>query len=269
MFGDLFGGGGRAAAAAPPRRAPTSRPRPTIGFTDAIEGVTISAAADQRRALPDLPRHRRQARHAAAHLPECEGAGFVQPSTPAARSRSTRPAPSAAAASWCTTTRARPATAPAAALSPARSRPASRPASRTASGSGSRARARPARTAARRRPLRHRQGHAAPAVRPQGRQPHPRRAGLLRRGGARRRDQGPDPRRRPGHAQDPGRHAQRPHLPGPRQGRAAKGRHQGDLLVTVEVQVPAVLDASAREAVEAYRAATAGTPLRTSSSRRP
>ena len=38
---------------------------------------------------------------------------------------------------------------------------------------------------------------------------------------------------------------------------------RGDLLVTVEVQVPAVLDATAREAVEAYRAAMAGKPLRT------
>ena len=37
---------------------------------------------------------------------------------------------------------------------------------------------------------------------------------------------------------------------------------QGDLLATVEVQVPAVLDPAAREAVEAYRAATAGKPLR-------
>ena len=37
---------------------------------------------------------------------------------------------------------------------------------------------------------------------------------------------------------------------------------KGDLLATVEVQVPAVLDAAAREAVEAYRAATAGKPLR-------
>jgi molecular chaperone DnaJ len=36
----------------------------------------------------------------------------------------------------------------------------------------------------------------------------------------------------------------------------------GDLLVTVEVQVPVVLDKAAREAVEAYRAATAGKPLR-------
>lgn len=36
----------------------------------------------------------------------------------------------------------------------------------------------------------------------------------------------------------------------------------GDLLATVEVQVPAVLDQSAREALEAYRAATADKPLR-------
>jgi molecular chaperone DnaJ len=36
----------------------------------------------------------------------------------------------------------------------------------------------------------------------------------------------------------------------------------GDLLVTVEVQVPAVLDQASREAVEAYRAATSGKPLR-------
>lgn len=36
----------------------------------------------------------------------------------------------------------------------------------------------------------------------------------------------------------------------------------GDLLATVEVQVPAVLDDAARTAVEAYREATAGKPLR-------
>ncbi len=37
---------------------------------------------------------------------------------------------------------------------------------------------------------------------------------------------------------------------------------RGDLLATVEVQVPAVLDPAARAAVEAYREATAGKPLR-------
>ncbi len=37
---------------------------------------------------------------------------------------------------------------------------------------------------------------------------------------------------------------------------------KGDLLATVDVQVPASLDQTAREALEAYRAATAGKPLR-------
>ena len=37
---------------------------------------------------------------------------------------------------------------------------------------------------------------------------------------------------------------------------------RGDLLATVEVQVPGMLDAAARAAVEAYRDATAGKPLR-------
>ncbi|NPD04122.1 molecular chaperone DnaJ [Nocardioides sp. zg-1308] len=37
---------------------------------------------------------------------------------------------------------------------------------------------------------------------------------------------------------------------------------KGDLLATVVVQVPATLDPTAREALEAYRAATAGKPLR-------
>jgi molecular chaperone DnaJ len=36
----------------------------------------------------------------------------------------------------------------------------------------------------------------------------------------------------------------------------------GDLLATVQVAVPAVLDQKARQAVEAYREATAGKPLR-------
>ena len=38
--------------------------------------------------------------------------------------------------------------------------------------------------------------------------------------------------------------------------------HRGDLLVTVEVHVPAVLDQKAKDAVQAYREATAGSDLR-------
>jgi len=41
-----------------------------------------------------------------------------------------------------------------------------------------------------------------------------------------------------------------------------KDGHKGDLLVSVEVQVPAVLDEKAREAVLAYREATVGSDLR-------
>ena len=37
---------------------------------------------------------------------------------------------------------------------------------------------------------------------------------------------------------------------------------KGDLLATIDVQVPASLDQTAREALEAYRTATAGKPLR-------
>jgi molecular chaperone DnaJ len=45
-------------------------------------------------------------------------------------------------------------------------------------------------------------------------------------------------------------------------GARKKDGTRGDLLATVEVQVPAKLDAAAREAIEAYRAATAGSTLR-------
>ncbi|HLN78375.1 MAG TPA: DnaJ C-terminal domain-containing protein, partial [Nocardioidaceae bacterium] len=41
-----------------------------------------------------------------------------------------------------------------------------------------------------------------------------------------------------------------------------KDGHRGDLLVTVDVHVPAVLDEKARDAVKAYREATAGSDLR-------
>jgi molecular chaperone DnaJ len=45
-------------------------------------------------------------------------------------------------------------------------------------------------------------------------------------------------------------------------GAPGKGGHRGDLLVTVEVQVPAVLDETQRAAVQAYRDATSGADLR-------
>ncbi|CAG7649576.1 hypothetical protein SBRY_50131 [Actinacidiphila bryophytorum] len=74
------------------------------------------------------------------------------------------------------------------------------------------------------RPVRGRARRTAPGLRPQGRQPHGDRAGQLRGGGARRRRQGADAGRPPGHPQTAPGHSERPHLAGARQGRGAQGR---------------------------------------------
>ena len=114
MFGDLFGGRRRprrsqapAAAAA----APTSRRRATICFTDAIERRHDLPAADLRRPLPG-PATAPAASPAPSRTsaPSARAPASSSPRS-AARSRSTRPARRAAAASWSTTSPARPATA--------------------------------------------------------------------------------------------------------------------------------------------------------------
>ncbi len=75
MFGDLFGGGGGGAPADPraPGRGADVETNATIGFTDAIDGVTISLRLTSDAPCPDCSRHRRQARHHAAHLPGVRG----------------------------------------------------------------------------------------------------------------------------------------------------------------------------------------------------
>ena len=65
------------------------------------------------------------------------------------------------------------------------------------------------------------------ALRSQGRQPHPRGPGHLRRGRARRRDQGAHPRRRPRHPADRARHPERTGPPGARSRCTAQGRFEG------------------------------------------
>ena len=226
MFGDLFGGGSAAAAPsspARPRRARTPRPPRRSA------SPTRSTASRSRCGSPRT----RRARTASGtggkpgtqpHIcPECEGAGFIvntvgggafslNETCPGCGGRQLiydEPCPTCHGSGHGLSARSDPGADP--------GRRQGRPADPAARQGRGRRERRPAR-----RPLRHRQGHAAPAVRAQGRQPHPRRADLLRRGGARRGDQDPDPGRRAGHGEGPGRHAQRPDLPGPRQGRRAR-----------------------------------------------
>ena len=242
------------------RRRDQRRPS---AFTDAIDGVTISAAADLRRRLPDLLGHRRQARHQAAHLPAVRGRRLrrvvgrrrvlAQRDLPRLRwppARLRRGVPD------LPRLRPRPVRAHDPGADPGRGqgRPAD-PAARQ--GRGGRAR-RPGR-----RPLRHRQGEPAPAVRPQGRQPHARRTRLLRRGRAGRGHQDPDARRGAGHPQDPGR-ARPTAAPS---GSAARAPARPTAPTATcwrpsRCRCPLTSTPTAREAVEAYRAATSGKPLR-------
>ena len=165
--------------------------------------------------------HRREGRHGAARSARPVRAAGMQTSTSGGVFAVTEPCqrlPRPRA--WSSTIRARSATAPAGAGRPRPCRSGSRPASPTGSGSGSRARAAPARTAAPPGDL-----YVIVHVRPhpvfgrKRRQPHPHRSGHLHRGGARRRDRGAHPRWAAGQAPMPAGHAERPYLPGPRQGR--------------------------------------------------
>ena len=56
----------------------------------------------------------------------------------------------------------------------------------------------------------------------------------------------------------PGGHPQRAHAPGPRARRAEEAATTGDLLVTVEVAVPARLSDAAQSALQSYAEATKG-----------
>ncbi|MEX0428173.1 molecular chaperone DnaJ [Nocardioides sp. DS6] len=80
MFGDLFGGGFGG-------RRTTSRPRPTkgadvessatIGFTESLEGVTISLRLTSDAACPDCNGTGGKPGTKPRVCPECEGAGYV------------------------------------------------------------------------------------------------------------------------------------------------------------------------------------------------
>ena len=251
LLGNLFGGGGggrgrRRPAAAPARSAaPTSRPSCTSPSPTPSQGVTTTRPPHVSDAVcSHLPRQRAPSPAPRRRVcPHCGGRGVLDDnqglfsfSTPVPavrrprRSLIDRPVPHLP--------RAR-----ASSAGPARSRSASRPASTTASASGSRAGAAPAATAA--RPATSTSSchvDAAPAVR--------RATAATSRSPCR----SPSPRPRsaptstvptidgePVTLAHPGRHPHRAHASGSRAAASPRPRRTGDLLVTVEVAVPAKL----------------------------
>jgi molecular chaperone DnaJ len=80
MFGDLFGGGfgrGRAQQQARPRKGADAETTATISFTDAMEGVTISLRLSSDAPCPDCSGTGGKPGTRPRICPQCEGAGFV------------------------------------------------------------------------------------------------------------------------------------------------------------------------------------------------
>ncbi len=125
MFGDIFGGGFRRTTTQNrARKGADAETTTTVGFTDAMDGVTISLRLSSDAPCPDCSGTGGKPGTKPHICPDCDGAGFVVNAS-AAGSRSTRPAPAAAVASSSTTSRARPARAAVADCRRARSRRAS------------------------------------------------------------------------------------------------------------------------------------------------
>ncbi len=78
MFGDLFGNRGtRTRAQARPRKGADVETTATIGFTDAIQGVTVSLRLTSDAPCPDCSGTGGKPGTRPHVCPECEGAGFV------------------------------------------------------------------------------------------------------------------------------------------------------------------------------------------------
>ena len=79
MFGDLFGGFGRGRTQSQPRpqKGADVETTATIGFTDAIDGVTISLRLTSDAPCPDCSGTGGKPGTRPHICPECEGAGFI------------------------------------------------------------------------------------------------------------------------------------------------------------------------------------------------
>ena len=82
MFGDIFGGGQRTRTQQPrPRRGADVESTATIGFTEALDGVTVSLRLTSDTACPTCQGTGGKPGTRPHICPQCEGAGFVVSST--------------------------------------------------------------------------------------------------------------------------------------------------------------------------------------------
>lgn len=77
MFGDLFGGGGRSRTQSRARRGADVESTATIGFTEALDGVTVSLRLTSDAPCPTCQGTGGKPGTKPHICPQCEGAGFV------------------------------------------------------------------------------------------------------------------------------------------------------------------------------------------------
>ena len=254
------------AAARPAQKGADVETTATIGFTDALDGVTVSLRLTSDSACPDLPGHGRQARHQArtsapsarapaSSSPAMGGAFSINETCPACGGRQLV---YDEACPTCHGTRARH-------CPRARSRPASRPGVKDGQQDPAPGQGRPRRERRPgRRPIRHGEGHAAP------------RSSVARATTSPSTCPSPSTRPRSAPRSRSRRWVARPvtlKVPaGTPNGRTFRVRGKGRTEARRHARRPArhrrgpgarpCSTPTAREAVEAYRAAMAGKPLR-------
>jgi molecular chaperone DnaJ len=76
VFGGMFGGGGRTRASAQPRRGADIETDATIGFSDSIDGVTVSLRLSSDAPCPDCSGTGARAGTLPRVCPDCEGVGM-------------------------------------------------------------------------------------------------------------------------------------------------------------------------------------------------
>jgi len=76
LFGGMFGGGGRTRTTSQPRRGADIETEATIGFAEAIEGVTVSLRLSSDAPCPDCSGTGAKAGTVPRVCPDCEGVGM-------------------------------------------------------------------------------------------------------------------------------------------------------------------------------------------------